>query len=74
MRGQPDVGSIQTRCQVEPCRGGWRGRLSIPQKGTQFTAEYPDKDDAIASLVDLRRVAYGPHVSDAALPAIEQVA
>lgn len=71
MRGEPEVGSISTTCKVEVQLTGWRGRLSIPQHGTQFTETYPTKEDATAALVDLRREVYGANVSEAALPTIQ---
>lgn len=72
MIGILEQGEIKTRCEVAACEGGFKGRLSLPGFGTQFTSVYPDKTDAIAALVDLRRDAFGPNVSEAALPPITQ--
>lgn len=72
MMGKLEVGSIQTVCRIKQCvDGSFEGQLSIPGWGTKFTGGYPDKTDAVAALADLRREAFGPHVSEAALPAIE---
>lgn len=59
MRGQPDVGSIKQVAEVKPHEGGFRGRLSIPIHGTQFTEVYPSKEDATAALADIISSIYG---------------
>lgn len=66
MIGKLEVGAIKTVCEVKTvAEGGFKGRLSIPGWGTKFTEVYPDKEDAIAALVDLRAEAL-PSLSEAA--------
>lgn len=71
MMGKPEDGVIQTVCKIRSSAAGHTGMLAVPGWGLKFTAVYPDKTDAVAALADLRREAFGPHVSEAALPAIE---
>lgn len=59
MRGAPDIGSIKTVNEVKQHNAGFRGRLSIPGWGTKYTSVYPDKEDAVAALVDLNAEVYG---------------
>ncbi len=56
MLGVLERGNIKTECKVLPTPVGFKGKLSIPGWGTKYTA--PDKDDAIAALVDLRAEAF----------------
>lgn len=50
MRGQPDAGSIHSRCEVVPTEGGFVGILSIPYDGRRETLMYPCKRDAEEAL------------------------
>jgi hypothetical protein len=72
MIGKLERGSVATVCEVKPHEGGFRGRLSIPGWGTKFTDVYPDKDDALVALVDLRREAL-PSLSEASRAAVAPI-
>lgn len=63
MRGAPDIGCIQSVCEVKPCVGGFKGRLSIQSHGTRFTDVYPAKGDARAALETLRSEVLGPNAA-----------
>lgn len=77
MIGVLERGEIRTRCEVVSNGErfpGYKGRLSVPGYGTRFTDSYPDRNDAVAALVDLRGEVYGRAMPAEALPEITIIA
>ena len=53
MRGQPDIGFIKARNEVEPYKEGYRGVITIVGQGTWHTPEAQTKEQAQILLNEL---------------------